>query len=232
MRWSQYRDTLCPGSLSALGRGAEERPTAGSRMQGRRQHAGNRIDSSIEGEFTQRQIAGRLLRRQNTHGCEQTDGDRQIEVAALLGQVGRGKVHDDALLGQRQTERGQGGADSFPALGDRLVRQANDQKVGKATVKAYLHIDLDHLDALKGHRRNPRDHPPRLNLSSFPRLGTPPVKGEETRGVCSLYSGSWRCGWASTFSSIQSQMAAARLMPSKRSISCRPGGEVTLISVR
>jgi len=71
-------------------------------------------------------------------------------VAALLLQVGRGEVDQDALGRQGQAHGGQRGAHPLARLADRLVRQADDQEGGQAAADLHLHLDRHGLDVAEG----------------------------------------------------------------------------------
>ena len=82
------------------------------------------------------------------------EGDRQIVVAALLGQVGRREVDDDPARRQRQAAGVERRLYPVAALRHRLVGQADDAEIGLTRRDLHLDIDRHRLDALK---RNGRD---------------------------------------------------------------------------
>ncbi len=79
-------------------------------------------------------------------------------MAALLGQVCRGEVHDDALGRHGEAERGQRGAHPLAALGHRLVTKADNVEGGLATGQLHLHIHRLRLNALERECRDPANH--------------------------------------------------------------------------
>ena len=82
----------------------------------------------------------RAIERQLADGGETFDGvgrdgahrhhhgqrNRQVEMAAFLGQVGGREVDRDVLVGKPEADRVQRIADPLAALGHRLVRQPDD----------------------------------------------------------------------------------------------------------
>ena len=72
---------------------------------------------------------------------EQAERDRQVEMRAFLGQVGRRQIDGDPLGRKRQPDRGQRRADPLAALGDRLVGQADDDEGRQPGGE--LHLDFD-----------------------------------------------------------------------------------------
>ncbi len=88
----------------------------------------------------------------------QGERDGQVVMAALLGEVGRGEIDDDALGRQRQAGGMQRAPHPFAALGHRLVGQADDDEARQAGHDLHLDIDGNRLDALKRHGGDVRDH--------------------------------------------------------------------------
>ena len=109
-----------------------------------RQHARRGRDGSVQAELAEREMFGGAVRRDDIHRGEQADGDRQVEMRALLGPVGRGEIDDQPLLGKRQAEGGEGAADPLPAFRDRLVRQPDDGEGRQAGIPGRTgELDLD-----------------------------------------------------------------------------------------
>ena len=147
-----------PGGLRPAGRGADQ-PVAG-RIGGDRgrQHARHRRDGTVEREFAQHREAAERVRRDGADGRHDAERDRQVVVAALLGQVGRREVDGDALRRQGQPRGGQRRADPLAGFGDRLVAEADDVEHHGAVGDLNLDVDRASLDPLEGDRRNPHDH--------------------------------------------------------------------------
>ena len=72
-----------------------------------------------------RQPRDRVLRHR-AHDRQQAERDRQVEMAAFLGQIGGRKVDGDPLRRQGQAHGEQRGAHAFAAFRHRLVGQADD----------------------------------------------------------------------------------------------------------
>ncbi len=147
-----------PGRLAALRRRADQAALLLVGRHRRGQHAGHRRQPAIEAELAQRDEPGDLLARQHAHGDQQRHGDRQVEMAALLGDVGRRQVDGDAPGRQRQAERVEGGADPLAAFADRLVGQADHGEGDQAAGHLRLHLDGQNLDALEGDSGDASDH--------------------------------------------------------------------------
>jgi len=79
-------------------------------------------------------------------------------MAALLQNVGRGKIDGDPLRRQRQAEGDERGAHPLARFGHRFVRQADDGERRQAAGDCHLGLDLDDLDAVKRDRPDPCDH--------------------------------------------------------------------------
>ena len=73
--------------------------------------------------------------------------DRQVELAAFLGQVGRRQVHRDVLVGHAEADGVQRVAHALAAFRHRLIRQAHDDECLLPGRDAHLHLDGSRLDA-------------------------------------------------------------------------------------
>ena len=91
-----------PGRLRPGRRRADQPAAHGIGGDRRGQHAGHRRDRPVEGEFAERDEIGELVARQGAERRHQPERDRQVVVAAFLGQVGRREVDDDPPRRQRQ----------------------------------------------------------------------------------------------------------------------------------
>jgi hypothetical protein len=154
----QHLDAGGPRGLAALQPGADQAETARRSVNRRRQHARDGGERAVERQFAQRGVAGDLVARQHVHGGEQTERDRQVEVAALLEQIGRRQVDGDSPRRQRQAHRRQRRAHPLPALGHRLVGQAHDRKRRQALGDLHLDVHVENVDALERHRVDARHH--------------------------------------------------------------------------
>jgi hypothetical protein len=63
----------------------------------RRQRARDRQDQAVERQLPEREIAVDRIPRQGAEAGQQAERDRQVEVAALLGEVGRRQIDGDPL---------------------------------------------------------------------------------------------------------------------------------------
>ena len=129
-------------------------------------------DGAVEGQFAERDEVAELVAGDGADRRHQRQRDRQIVVAAFLGQVGGREVDDDALRRQRQAGGMERAAHALAALGDRLVGQADDDEVRQARRDLHLHVDRDRLDALKRNGGDVRNHAPKRRTrrpARFPR---------------------------------------------------------------
>jgi hypothetical protein len=154
----QHLDAGGPRRLAALRLGADQAERPRGRVHCRRQHARHSGQRAVQPQFAQRHVAGDLVPGQRTHRRQQAERDRQVEVAAFLEQVGRRQIDGDPARRQRQPHRRKRRTHPLPALGDRLVRQSDDRKRRQTGCDVHLHVDIQHIDALKRHGMDSRDH--------------------------------------------------------------------------
>jgi hypothetical protein len=123
-----------------------------------RQHTGDRRDRAVERQLPEHRVADQRIRRDRPDRRHHAKRDRQVVMAAFLGQVGWRKIDGDALGRQRQSRGDQRRAHPLLALAHRLVGQADEDEVHIAGGHLHLDIDGPRLDALERHRRDPRHH--------------------------------------------------------------------------
>ncbi len=83
---------------------ADEAMTTPARRDRRGQHAGHRRDRAVEGELAEHGHAIEAIGGNRADGGHDAECDRQVEVAALLGQVGGGEVDDNPARGSASPE--------------------------------------------------------------------------------------------------------------------------------
>jgi hypothetical protein len=110
-----------------------------------------RIDPS-SGELADRGVAGDRVGRDGLHGDHHGEHDRQVELAALLRQVGGREVHRHVAVGHAETDGVQRVTHALAAFGHRLVGQPDDDERGLARRDAHLHLDRARLDADESER--------------------------------------------------------------------------------
>ena len=125
---------------------------------GGRQHAGDRGDAAVEAEFAEHGEARDGVLRDGADGRHQPERDRQIVMAAFLGQVGGREIDGDAARRQRQPGSDQRRAHAFLGFGDGFVGQADNVEGGQAGRHLHLHVDGAGLDAFEGNRTDTLDH--------------------------------------------------------------------------
>ena len=112
---------------------------------------GTRLQRAVERQLAQHDVARDAFARHHAHRCQKAKRDRQVVVAAFLGEVGRREVDGDALRRQGKAERAEGGAHTLAAFAHRLVGQADHGKGEIARRHQDLHIDRQDIDALESH---------------------------------------------------------------------------------
>jgi hypothetical protein len=147
-----------PGRFRAAGRGTDQAFVARIGADRGRQCASHRRDRSIEAQFAEHRKAIERIRRDRTDRGHQAERDRQIVMAAFLGQIGRREVDRDPPRRQRQPRGDQRRAHPLAGFGDGLVRQSDNGKRRQPKCDLHLHVDAAGLDALKSHGGNPLDH--------------------------------------------------------------------------
>ena len=153
----QDGDAPGPSRLAALARRADQAEVGAAGRHRRRQHAGYRVQPAIQRQLAERREVGQVVVRQHPHGGQHGQRYGQVEMAALLQQVGGRQIDQHAAGRQRQAHGGERRAHPFARLADRLVRQADHQEGGQARGYLDLHLDRDGLDARIGERSDARD---------------------------------------------------------------------------
>jgi hypothetical protein len=144
-------------SVSAR-RGTDQALVARIRPDGGRQHTRDRCDRSVEPELAEHGKAVERIRRDRADRRHQAERDRQIIMAAFLGQIGRREVDDDAPRRQREPRGDQRRAHPLARFRHRLVGQADDGEGRQARHDLHLHVDRAGVNPLKSYRGNPLDH--------------------------------------------------------------------------
>ena len=156
----QHRHLPGPGGLGAIGLGTDQAQPHGVHRHRRGQGPADRGDPSVQPQLPHRRPARQHVRRDHPHGGQQGQGDRQVEMTALLGQVGRGHVDDDPLGRKRQADPGKGPPHPLAALRHRLVGQADDGE-GRLVARRQLmdlHIHPPGIHPLESHRHHAGEH--------------------------------------------------------------------------
>ena len=151
-------DGAHPGGLGAAGGGADQ-PAIGLRGGHRGgQGADDRDERAVERQFAESHVRCDGVGGQDLHRGENRQRDGQIEMRALLGQVGGREVDGDALGREGEAHRGHRGAHAFLGLGDRLVGQAHEIERGQTGGDGALHLDEAGVHALECDSVGARDH--------------------------------------------------------------------------
>ena len=141
------------GGGLAGGRGGQEQLLDAERRGelGDREAAPDRPDGAVETELAGEQPPGQGLLGDLAVAREQGQGDPQVQVVALLAQVGRGEVDQDHPRRQPEAGVADRPAHPLPALAHGGVGQADDAHAGElAEVDVDLDLDRPRLDAPGG----------------------------------------------------------------------------------
>jgi hypothetical protein len=141
----------------AAGR-ADPALAAGIGADRRRQHAGHCRNRAVEAKLAQDRVAAERIMGDRSDCGHQPERDRQVVMAAFLGEVRRGEVDRNPPRRQREARCHQRGAYPFAGLRYRLVRQPHHVEGGNAGRDLDLDIDRAGLDALERDRGYTLDH--------------------------------------------------------------------------
>jgi hypothetical protein len=147
-----------PGGFRSAGGGTDQPLALGIGADCRRQRTCDRRDRAVQRQLAEHDIGGESIARQGAECCHQPERNRQVVMAAFLGQVGRGKVDGDFLGRHRQAGRVQRRLHPLAAFGHRLVGQADDLHADLAGRDHHLHVDGNRLDALERDSAHARNH--------------------------------------------------------------------------
>ena len=128
--------------LSGVARGDDEGIVA-ERLCGdeQRQDARHGAQRAVEREFAEKDGAAAVCPVELARRFEDADGDGEVEVRALLFQVGGGEVDGDLVGGEAPAAVFERGAHALAALLDGGVGQADQFVGGKPVVDIRFHLD-------------------------------------------------------------------------------------------
>ena len=149
---------LAQAASGAAGGRAHQALAARIGADGGGQHAGDRRDRAVEAEFAQHGEARQRIVRNGADRRHQPECDRQIVMAAFLGQIGRCEIDGDAAGRQRKARCDQGRAHPLARFGDGFVGQADNGEGRQARRHLHLDVDRPNLDALERNRGDALDH--------------------------------------------------------------------------
>jgi hypothetical protein len=172
-----------PGGLGAAGLWADQAETERAGRHGRGQGAGRGDDPAVQGQFPHGRPVGERIRVDDAHGRHHRQGDGQVVVAALLGQVGRRQIADDPATGHGQAQSGEGGPHALPALGYGLVAQSDQHEFLLAAGELHLDVHRPRLDPLERDRDDACSHasspPDPVELSTTPARDAGRIKNKK-----------------------------------------------------
>ena len=97
---------------------------------------------ALERELSHDGIVGQPLRRDLPAPGEDAEGDRQIERGRLLGQLRRGEIHDDPVVGAVESGVDHRAGHAVRALADGRVGHADEHGGGEGAAR-HVHFDVD-----------------------------------------------------------------------------------------
>ena len=147
-----------PGRFRPAGRRTHQALAARIGADGGGQHAGDRRDRAVETELAEHGETGQRIVRNGADRRHQSERDRQIVMAAFLGQVGGREIDGDAPRRQSEARGDQRRAHPLARFRDRLVGQAHDVEGQHAGRDLHLHVDRANLDAFERNRGDALDH--------------------------------------------------------------------------
>lgn len=108
--------------------------------------APHRPDGAVEAQLAAEQPPGQGRLRQMPLAGQQRESDRQVEMVALLAQVGRRQVDDHRQRIELEAAVADRGAHPLAAFPHRRVRQPDDVHLGQPMVSIDFHLDGAGLD--------------------------------------------------------------------------------------
>jgi hypothetical protein len=103
--WTDDIDLITrPGGFGTASPGADEAKAPGIGGNRRRQRAGHGAQGPVEAHLADHHIAVEEILRQHTQGGEHRQGNGQVIVAALLGEIGGREIDSQPFAGQRQAD--------------------------------------------------------------------------------------------------------------------------------
>ena len=148
-----------PSRLRSARLGADQAKAQGSCGYSGRKSPSDRRDAPIEIELADGRPPVESILRDNAHGAHQGQGDREVEMVALLGHIRGGEIGHHTPMGKRQTQTRERRPDPLARLTHGLVRQTDHHEGRLASGDALnLHLHPPGFDTLEGHRHNPRRH--------------------------------------------------------------------------
>ena len=115
-------------------------------------------DLAVEPELAEHREALQRLRRHLVARGQDAARDRQVEPRALLAQVGRGEVHGDAVLREREARVEDRAADALARLAHRAVPEADDRERREPLANVDLDGHAARFDAVDGERGDVGEH--------------------------------------------------------------------------
>src|SRR5690606_9659298 len=126
--------------LVLRGHDGEREPTPSSALD-EGQGAADGPESPVERQLADQQDTLERVRGKVTGGREDGRGDRDVEGASRLPEVGRGQVDGDRVLVEEHVERGESARDAHPRFAHHRLGEAHHLEEGRTARAADLHAD-------------------------------------------------------------------------------------------
>lgn len=146
----QDGDTADQRSFGGIGGGQDQDAAAAGRLPGQRQGATHGAQFAGKGQLAGKFVAVQPVGGNLPGGGEDAEGNRQVEAAAFLGQVGRGEVDGDTPLGEVELPGLQRGPDPVAGLAHFDVREPDKGEGGQSVGKMDLYSDFRGQEADEG----------------------------------------------------------------------------------
>src|SRR5439155_20856629 len=96
----------------------------------------------VERELPDRRMLGEAAVRYLPRSGKERERDGDVEAGALLAELGRGEVDDQAAVGPEQLRRADGAGHALLRLLTRAVGQADDRERRRASAQVRFDLDL------------------------------------------------------------------------------------------
>jgi hypothetical protein len=152
-------DRLEGSGLGGIGGRQQElaRPQRACQI-GEGERATHRPQSAVEAQLAAEDAVRHGRGRQVVVGDEQGEGDRQVEVVALLAQVGGGEVDHHRTWRQVVATVADGAAHALAALAHGRVGEADELQLRQAEAGVDLHLDRQRVHPPGGAREHAGEH--------------------------------------------------------------------------
>ena len=141
--------------------------SAVSRLSGGNRHgqsAVDRLDATVQGKLSQKQIPGQGPAGNDSRGRENPNGHGQIESGAFLFNIGRRQIDGNPIRRKPVPGIGDGGLYPFTALFHGGLGKTDGSKARQSLGNVHLHFNPVSVDTQNGAAQHPGQHriPPNI----------------------------------------------------------------------